>query len=117
MEKSFKQLIVWQKSILLVKEIYIITDALPKHEIYGLASQMRRAVISIPSNIAEGYKRKTLGDYLRFLNIADASGAELETQIILVKDLYPTIQTAKAEDLLVEIQKMLFVLIQKLELK
>ncbi|MBI4992271.1 MAG: four helix bundle protein, partial [Candidatus Harrisonbacteria bacterium] len=59
--ESYKQLTVWQRSIELVKEIYKVTDGFPKSELYGLVSQMRRASISIPSNIAEGYKRKNLG--------------------------------------------------------
>lgn len=77
---------------------------------------MRRCSVSIPSNIAEGYKRKSLGDYLRFLNIADGSAAELETQIIITKNNYP-LDTTKAESLLTEVQKMLFVLIKKLSEK
>ena len=75
--KSYKELIVWQKSIELVKEVYKATDKLPKAELYALTSQMRRAAVSIPSNIAEGYKRRNRGEYLQFLGIADASAAEL----------------------------------------
>ena len=114
--ESFKQLIVWQKGIKLVKEIYLLTEIFSKNEMYGLVSQMRRAAVSIPSNIAEGKKRKTLNDYLQFLRIADGSAAELETQIIISKDLYKKIDFVKAESILVEIQKMLSVLIRKLEL-
>jgi four helix bundle protein len=117
MEKSFRQLIVWQKSIQLVKEIYRLTDFFPKHEIYGLSSQMRRAAVSIPSNIAEGYKRKHLGDYLRFLSISDASSAELETQLVIAQDLYKGHDYSNAESFLTEIQKMLYVLIRNLEEK
>jgi four helix bundle protein len=76
---------------------------------------MRRAAVSIPSNIAEGYKRRGLGEYIQFLSIADASAAELETQTILSKDLYASIVFTKAESLLEEVQKMLFVLIKKLK--
>lgn len=115
--ESYKQLIVWQKSIELVKEIYFITENFPKSELYGLVSQMRRAAISIPSNIAEGYKRKCLGEYVRFLSISDASAAELETQIIISKDLYKNVDFKKAESLLEEIQKMLVVIIFKLNAK
>jgi len=115
--QSYKQLKVWQRSIELVKEIYIISKEFPKEELYGLVSQMRRAAISIPSNIAEGYKRQGLGEYIRFLNIADASAAELETQIIISKDLYNNINFSKASSLLEEIQKMLAVLIRKLNAK
>ncbi len=77
--ESYKELKVWKKSIDLVKEIYKITNKFPKEEIYVLVSQMRRAAISIPSNIAEGYKRKNLKEYIQFLSIAEASAAELET--------------------------------------
>lgn len=113
--ESYKQLKVWQKSIELVKEIYKITDKFSKSELYGLTSQMRRAAVSIPSNIAEGYKRRNLGEYIQFLSIADASAAELETQIIISKDLYSEISFANAEILLEEVQKMLFALIKKLD--
>ena len=115
MLESYKDLVVWQKSIELVKEIYKATQEFPRNELYCLVSQMRRAVISIPSNIAEGYKRKNLGEYLQFLSIADASAAELETQIIISKDLYNKINFNKVELLLNEIQKMLFALIKKLK--
>lgn len=81
---------------------------------YTLSSQMRRAAISTPSNIAEGYKRKGLGEYLRFINIADASVAELETQIIIAEKLYPDINYETAKGLHTEVQKMLFVMIKKL---
>lgn len=113
--QSYKELIVWQKSIELVKEIYILTNKLPREEIYGLTSQMRRSSISIPSNIAEGYKRKGLVEYIRFLNISDGSAAELETQIIISKMLYPASDYSKTESLLDEVQKMLTVMIKKLK--
>lgn len=112
--KSYKQLIVWQKSIELVDEIYKITKGLPADEKFGLISQMRRSAISIPSNIAEGYKRRKRGEYLQFLGMADASAAELETQIIICKHNYSEVYCKHAEALLPEVQKMLFVLIQKL---
>ncbi|OGH76914.1 MAG: four helix bundle protein [Candidatus Magasanikbacteria bacterium RIFOXYC2_FULL_40_16] len=115
--QSFKELIVWQRSIELVKEIYRITNEFPREEMYGLVSQMRRSSISIPSNIAEGYKRKSLGDYVRFLNIADGSAAELETQIIISRDIYKEIDFSKTSLLLEEVQKMLVVLIKKLNTK
>lgn len=115
--QSYKQLLVWQKSMTLVKEIYKATDNFPKSELYGLTSQMRRAAISIPSNIAEGYKRKNIGEYLQFLSIADASAAELETQIIIAKEIYKTVDFSKSESLLEEVQKMLFSMIAKLKVK
>jgi four helix bundle protein len=115
--ESFKQLEVWKRSMELTKEIYRITNEFPKAEMYGLVSQMRRAAVSIPSNIAEGYKRRNLGEYIQFLSIADASAAELETQVLLSKDLYSNIDFSKAESLLEEVQKMLVVMIRKLNAK
>ncbi len=115
--KSYKELIVWQKSIELVKEVYKATDKLPKAELYALTSQMRRAAVSIPSNIAEGYKRRNRGEYLQFLGIADASAAELETQIIIAKSIYTNIDFSLAEQLLEEVQKMFTSLMQKLNPK
>lgn len=115
--QSYKQLIVWQKSVDLVEKIYILTSQLPKEEIYGLSSQMRRAAISMPSNIAEGQRRKDLPEFLYFLRIADASSAELETQVIIAKRLYPKLDYSKVDGLLEEVQKMLTVMMNKLELK
>src|SRR3989338_3135533 len=87
--RSFKDLLVWQKSMKLVKEIYAITRSFPKNEEYALTVQLRRCAVSIPSNIAEGSRRGTQKDFIQFLRIADGSAAELETQLILAKDLYP----------------------------
>lgn len=115
--QSYKELIVWQKSVDLVEEIYFLTNQLPKEEIYGLSSQMRRSSISIPSNIAEGQRRKDLPEFLHFLRIADVSSAELETQVIICKRLYSKLDYAKVDGLLEEIQKMLTVMMSKLELK
>lgn len=85
--KSFKQLQVWQKGIEIVKDIYLITKKFPPEEQYGLTSQMRRAAISIPSNIAEGFKRYHAKEYKQFLHIALGSAAELETQLIISMEL------------------------------
>ena len=112
MEKSYKNLLVWQKSMDLVEEIYVITKKLPPEELYGLSSQMRRAAISIPSNIAEGSRRKDLPEYIQFLRISDGSSAELETQLALCRRLYQHIDCSKADALLEEIQKMLHALIR-----
>jgi four helix bundle protein len=84
--KSYKELIAYQKSYELVLFIYRITGSFPKEEVYGLTSQIRRAAVSIPSNIAEGYMRGSK-EYLQFLKIALGSAAELETQLSLSKDL------------------------------
>ncbi len=115
--QSYKQLIVWQKSINLVERIYGLTVLFPKEEIFGLSSQMKRATISIPSNIAEGQRRKDLPEFLQFLRIADASSAELETQIIISKKIFPNFNYNDIDILLEEIQKMLSVLIKTLQLK
>lgn len=98
----------------LVRAVYALTAGFPKDEIYGLTSQMRRAVVAIPSNIAEGKKRRTRKDFLQFLRIADGSAAELETQLIIGKDLYKG-NFENAEKLLEEVQKMLITMIKKLE--
>ena len=110
----YKELIVWQKSIDLVNEVYIFTKQFPKTEIYSLASQMQRSAISIPSNIAEGHARNHTAEFVHFLGVAYASCAELDTQIVISKKQYSSLNYKKAEELLVEVQKMLAVLIKKL---
>jgi len=85
--KTYRDLIVWQKSILLVKKIYLLSRKLPEEEKFGLSSQMRRSSVSIPSNIAEGYGRRSTADYVRFLNIAIGSLYELQTQIEIIHQL------------------------------
>lgn len=112
----YKELIVWQKSMELVKEIYCLVKKLPKEETYGLSDQMRRAVVSIPSNIAEGNGRKSQVEYTRFLDIARGSQFELETQLhicIMLKYLTEN-ETQKAFELIGEVGKMLNSLIIKL---
>jgi len=81
--ESFKDLIVWQKTIELVNEIYKVTKPFPKEEMYGLSSQIRRAAISIPANIAEGWGRGTTKNYIQFLEISRGSLFELNTLIII----------------------------------
>jgi four helix bundle protein len=85
--RTHKELVVWQKSIDFVTDIYKMTRNFPKDEVYGLTSQMRRAAVSIPSNIAEGAARCHIKEYLNFLNIALGSASELDTQIIISKNL------------------------------
>lgn len=85
--KTYRDLIVWQKSMNLITEVYKISANFPLNEVYGLCSQIRRSAISIPSNIAEGYGRKSTGDYKRFLQIALGSLFELETQIEIAFNL------------------------------
>jgi four helix bundle protein len=118
MLKSYKNLNVWQKSIDLVEKVYIQTTNFPQTEIYGLTSQIRRAAVAIPSNIAEGYSRQHRKEYIQFLYVAKGSTAELETQFIIARKL----NYFNDEDynslcgLLTEIQKMLSILISKLRL-
>ena len=87
MLKSFKELTVWQKAYTLCLDVYRVTTGFPAEEKYGLVSQVRRAAVSVPSNIAEGYGRKTTGEYVQLLHVAYASLCELETQILLAVDL------------------------------
>lgn len=87
MVKSYRDLIVWQKSMQLVTQVYLITKSLPKEELYGLVPQIRKSCISIPSNIAEGYGRNSTSDYLRFLQIASGSLYELQTQLEICLNL------------------------------
>ena len=106
--RSFKDLIVWQKAYRLVLEIYKITKTLPRHETYGLTQQIRRAAISIPSNIAEGYGRKHKAEYQQFLSIAYASLFELETQYLLSLDLDYINKNGIIENLIKEVGSMLY---------
>jgi len=85
--KTHKDLDVWKKSMTLAKEVYKLTKSFPKEEIYGLASQMRRAAVSIPSNIAEGAGRNSDKEFIQFLYVSLGSLAELETQLLLSKEL------------------------------
>ena len=119
MLKNHKDLKVWQKSYRLCLDIYRTTKKFPKEERYGLTSQIRRAAVSIPSNIAEGYGRKTTADYLRFLYIAYGSICELETQLLLSGDLnYVKQENLKAlKDGTEEVERMLKALIKSLENK
>ena len=87
MGKPHKKLLVWQRSLALVKQIYEETSGFPAEEKFGLVTQMRRAAISIPSNIAEGSARNTSKEFMNFLHIAQGSVAELETQILISQSL------------------------------
>ncbi len=85
--RSFRDLRVWQGGIKLVRDVYDVTSRFPRNETYGLASQMQRAAVSVPSNIAEGHSRESTKEYLQHLSIAQASLAELETQLEIAKIL------------------------------
>ena len=115
-KKSYRDMIVWQKSMDLAIEIYKLVKLLPKEEIYALSDQMRRAAVSVPSNIAEGQSRNKTKEFLQFLSIARGSNAELFTQLLICEKVgYLTEkQTLYAKSTSSEISKMLVSLINKL---
>ena len=95
--KHYKELIVWQKSMDLVESVYTLTKLLPSDERFSLTDQMRRAVVSIPSNIAEGHGRQTEKEYKQFLSIAKGSVSEIETQLLIcVRLKYQTNQQTES---------------------
>jgi len=105
--RDFKQLDIWTRSFALVRKIYLLTNQLPQEELYGLRSQINRAAISIPSNIAEGCGRGSNAELRRFLTISIGSAYELETQLLLANELF---QVSNVENILTElneIQKMM----------
>jgi four helix bundle protein len=113
---SHKDLLVWQRSMVLVERIYRITSKFPPNEQWGLTSQMRRAAVSVPSNIAEGYGRQATGEYRHHLSMGRGSLLELETQVLLCRRLR-YLEEADADAILTEIEeisKMLASLISKL---
>lgn len=114
---GFKDLIVWQKAMALAKEIYTLVKNLPKEEMYALSNQMRRAAVSIPSNIAEGQGRTSPKEFAQFLSIANGSKAELETQLLLCIDLgyIEKRDTIIAAGLIDEIGKILYAMRKKLQ--
>ena len=114
--KNFKDLRVWQQSIDLVKNVYRVTQNFPKEEIYGLTSQIRRAAVSIPSNIAEGQARKSHAEFKKFLTYSSGSAAELETQLVIARELEFLDKSvfANFQSRLEEIQKMTFALMNYL---
>ena len=117
--KSYKELVVWQKSMELAKKIFALTERFPRSELYGLVSQLRRASVAIPSNIAEGYGRKSRKEYCRFYSIAYGSALELETQLILSRNLSFVSKKdfESVEELLIEVLKMLNTIINKMKTK
>jgi len=114
--KSYKDLIVWQKAMDLVELVYQATKGFPKEELYGLTNQLRRAVVSVPSNIAEGQVRKSSAEFRNFLSIARGSLAEVETQLLIAERLR-YIRPEVLREILnvqVEINKMMNALMGKL---
>lgn len=113
----YRELIVWQKSMRLARETYRLVLSLPKYETYSICDQMRRAAVSVPSNIAEGNERESAKDYVRFLCIAKGSLAELETQLLLCADIgyLKESQILPLLNLSTEIKNMLNAIIVKLK--
>jgi four helix bundle protein len=115
--QSYRDLIIWQKSVTLVTKIYEVTKKFPASEIYGLTNQLRRCAVSIPSNIAEGYGRNSTGDYKRFLQIAVGSLYEMQTQVEISSNLNYVSKEQYDElmNLSIEIDKMMYSIIQKIK--
>ena len=115
--KSYQDLIVWQKAMDLVEMVYQATKGFPKGELYGLTNQVRRAAVSIPSNIAEGQARQSTAEFKNFLSIAQGSRAEVETQIMIAQRLHyiSQQQTDQILALSEEIKRMMYSLTAKLK--
>jgi four helix bundle protein len=116
MAKSFRDLVVWQRAMQLASLLYRLTQKLPREESHGLTAQLRRAGVSIASNIAEGSGRGTRSDYRSFLRMARGSALEVQTQLLLARDLGfgNSAQIAQAEEFADEISRMLWAIAQKL---
>ena len=114
---NHKELDVWKKSVDFVTEIYNISRAFPQEEQYGLTSQIRRAAVSIPSNIAEGAARGSDKDFIRFLYIAIGSLVEVETQLIIAKNLHFIENTRYSLNVIEDIRKLILGLIKYLRTK
>ena len=114
--RGYRDLVVWQKGLALAKEVYLLTKHLPADEKFGLVSQMRRAAVSVPSNIAEGQARHTTGEFIQFISHAEGSVAELDTQLALCQDLklLTSKDSTNAANLLGELRRMLNGLRRKL---
>ena len=117
--ESYRDLKVWQLGMWLTKECYLLTRAFPKEELFGLTSQIRRAAVSIPANIAEGNGRENTGEYIQFLRIAQGSLKELETHLILSSEveICSTTRTAPLLKMTEDLGRMLRALIRSLQRK
>jgi four helix bundle protein len=115
--QSYKDLVVWQKSIALCTQVYRLCEKFPRSELYGLSDQMKRAAVSVPSNIAEGQARQHLGEFLQFLSVANASLAELDTQRTIATNLnlIDSENSIHLDQDITEIRKMLYVLRARLK--
>ena len=116
---GYKDLIAWQKGMDLIEEVYRLSAGFPSAERFGLAAQVRRAAVSIPSNIAEGYGRPGKADYIRFLDIARGSANEVETQLLVAERLrfVDVGQMKRAVDMVNEVQRVLKGLVDSIEKK
>lgn len=114
--ENYKHLIAWQRAMDLVEEVYRLTARYPSDERFGLISQTRRAAVSIPSNVAEGYARRTRGDYVHFLHMSRGSANEVETQLLLATRLgfVTANQARRAMDLTLEVQRIMKGLVKSL---
>ena len=106
MAKTHKELEIWKRGVDFVSEIYKFTQTLPKTEMYGLCSQMRRAAVSFPSNIAEGAARSSSAEYIRFIYMSLGSLSELETQVIISKNLKYAVDVERLLDKIESLRKM-----------
>ncbi|HEY5903708.1 MAG TPA: four helix bundle protein [Anaerolineales bacterium] len=114
--RSYRDLVVWQNAIKLAKEVYILVGHFPRQETYALGDQIRRAAVSVPSNIAEGQARKAPAEFRRFIHIALGSLAELDTQLVLAQEFgYLTVMDVKDVNLqIAELRKRLYALMNSL---
>ena len=113
--QSFRDLVVWQRSIQLATTIYRVTGSFPKEEMYGLTSQIRRSAVSVPSNIAEGQGRLSTGEFRQFLGVARGSNFELQTQLQIARNLKigDSDLINEAENLTHEVGKMIYAILEK----
>lgn len=114
MKQHYKQLLVWQKAMVLVTRVYEVTRSFPREEMYGLTVQIRRAAVSVPSNIAEGQARSTTGEFKHFIGIAKGSLAELDTQLLIAQNLGYLPEADDLFDKLAEVGRMLSGLVSSL---
>jgi four helix bundle protein len=114
--RAFRDLLVWQRAIQLTVVIYRMTQGFPREEVYGLSSQIRRAAVSVPSNIAEGQGRLTVGEFKHFLGIARGSNHELQTQLEIARllEFGDSVLIGEAESLSQEVGKMIYALLESL---
>ena len=113
MVESYRDLNVWQRAIQMSVRVYALTKGFPREEIYGLTSQLKRASVSVACNIAEGYGRGSKGEYRQFLSVARGSNLEVQTQLVLARELKFGIQREIDEGLSFEVGRMLTTMLKK----